>query len=63
MFDKINKFMRSKLLLTSMLIINGLVFVIGLLLNNIDLLFISGFSYATVLLSMYLNENNADEKD
>ena len=62
MFDKINTFLKSKTLLVTMLVLNVFVFVVGLLLNNIELMFISGCSYATVLLSMYLNREE-DEED
>tara|TARA_B100000131_G_C18095375_1_gene603811 strand:- start:1415 stop:1609 length:195 start_codon:yes stop_codon:yes gene_type:complete len=63
MFDKINSFLKSKVLLVTMLVINVFVFIVGLALNNIDLLFISGCSYATVLLSMYLNKDDDEEKE
>tara|TARA_Y100001938_G_C7806021_1_gene289464 strand:+ start:134 stop:328 length:195 start_codon:yes stop_codon:yes gene_type:complete len=62
MFDKINAFLKSKTLLVTMLVLNIFVFVVGLLLNNVELMFISGCSYATVLLSMYLNREE-DEED
>ena len=62
MFDKINKFLKSKILLVTMLVLNVFVFIVGLALNNIDLLFISGCSYATVLLSMYLNREEDEEE-
>ena len=63
MFDKINSFLKSKVLLVTMLVINVFVFIVGLVLNNIDLMFISGCSYATVLLSMYLNKDDDEEKE
>ena len=48
------KALRNKTFLISLLIANGLIFVAGLCLNNLDLLLLSGISYATVLLSMEL---------
>tara|TARA_B100001029_G_scaffold167756_1_gene161214 strand:- start:931 stop:1113 length:183 start_codon:yes stop_codon:yes gene_type:complete len=60
MLDKFLKLMRSKAFFITLLLMNAFVFIIGLALNNLDLLFISGCSYATVLISMYLNREDEE---
>tara|TARA_Y100001963_G_C6676848_1_gene397886 strand:- start:435 stop:620 length:186 start_codon:yes stop_codon:yes gene_type:complete len=57
MFQKLIKLLRSRFVLIALLIMNVFIFIVGLALNSMDLLFISGCSYATVLLSMYLNKD------
>jgi hypothetical protein len=52
------KALKNKVFLHILLGINVLVFVAGLLLNNMDLILLSGISYATVLLSIELNKDD-----
>ena len=57
------KLLRNKTLLISLLIANGFIFGVGLYYDNLDLMLLSGMSYATVLLAMELNKNeNKKEK-
>jgi hypothetical protein len=51
------KALRNKTFLTFLLIANIFIFATGIYLNNLDLLLLSGTSYATVLLSMELTKN------
>lgn len=56
------KSLRNKTFLISLLIANGFIFGVGLYYDNLDLMLLSGMSYATVLLAMELNKNE-DEKE
>ena len=51
------RILKNKTFLISLLIANGFIFGAGIYLNNPDLILLSGMSYATVLLSMGLSEN------
>ena len=55
------KILRNKTFLTSLLIVNAFIFGAGLYYDNLDLMLLSGMSYATVLLSMELNKNENKE--
>jgi len=56
------KILRNKTFLTSLLVINAFVFGAGLYYDNLDLMLLSGMSYATVLLSMELNKNENEKE-
>lgn len=62
MANRFLKMLKNKVFSVSLLITNAIVFCAGLYLNNIDLLLVSGMSYATVLLSMELNKNENKKK-
>jgi len=62
MISSFLKALRNKTFLISLLIANGIIFVAGLYRNNLDLLLLSGISYATVLLSMELIKDE-DKKE
>ena len=51
------RILKNKTFLISLLIANGFIFGAGIYLDNTDLILLSGMSYATVLLSMGLSEN------
>jgi len=50
------KILRNKTFLVSLLVANTFIFGTGLYYNNLDLMLLSGMSYATVLLAMELNK-------
>ena len=57
MISNFFKILKNKTFLISLLIANGFIFGVGLYFYNTDLILLSGMSYATVLLSMGLNED------
>ena len=56
------KILRNKTFLISLLVANTFIFGVGLYYNNLDLMLLSGMSYATVLLSMELNKNENEKE-
>lgn len=56
------KILRNKTFLTSLLVANAFIFGAGLYYDNLDLMLLSGVSYATVLLSMELNKNEKEKE-
>lgn len=62
MLDKFNKLMRNKILITSILGMNIAIFIVGLVLSDLGLLFISTGSYATVLISSYIGRSNDEQE-
>ena len=57
MINSFLKFLKNKTFLVSLLVMNVFIFAVGLYFNNLDLILLSGMSYATVLLSMKLNKD------
>jgi len=56
------KILRNKTFLISLLVANAFIFGVGLYYDNLDLMLLSGMSYATVLLSMELNKNENEKE-
>ena len=62
MIYSLTKMLKNKVFLVSLLIANAMIFVVGLSLNNNDLILISGMSYITILLSMKLNKDEEEKE-
>ena len=55
--------LKNKKFLILLLVVNTIIFILGFVINHIDLMLLSVASYATVLLSIELNKDSSYEED
>ena len=63
MLKNLAELFRNKIFLISLLIINAIIFIFGFIISDFELMILSLFSYAAVMLSLQINKDPDDEKN
>jgi len=54
---------KNRVFLISLLIVNAIIFIFGFIINDFELMFLSLFSYAAVMLSLQINKDPNDNEE
>jgi len=54
---------KNRVFLISLLIVNAIIFIFGFIINDFELMLLSLFSYAAVMLSLQINKDPNDNEE
>ena len=63
MLKNLAELFKNRVFLISLLIVNAIIFIFGFIINDFELMFLSLFSYAAVMLSLQINKDPNDNEE